>query len=96
MEDAGCGEGSIARAEALYAAGDKDNPYISQVMADSLGGQGIMSWVYGLHLLNNAIPCPTATADEAVETLLSLRLADGGINCRVTDEPEGEVDKNGK
>lgn len=27
---------------------------------------------------------------------LHLRLADGGINCRVTDEPEGEVDKNGK
>ena len=24
MEDAGCGEGSIARAEALYAAGDRE------------------------------------------------------------------------
>ncbi len=27
---------------------------------------------------------------------LHLRLADGGVNCRVADEPEGEVDKNGK
>ena len=26
---------------------------------------------------------------------LHLRLADGGVNCRVTEDPEDEVDKNG-
>lgn len=46
--------------------------------AETIGQQGIMSWVYGLHLLNNDAAAPGHTPDEAVAQLLSLQLPDGG------------------
>ena len=61
---------------ALSAAGSS-LPYIQDCLNDSIGQQGIMSWIYGLHVLNNGYTCNIST-DTAVDTLLSMQLPDGG------------------
>ncbi len=61
----------------LFALGS-DDPYIGESLADSVGKQGIMSWIYGLHLMNNGVACADCTAEDAVSKLLELQLADGG------------------
>lgn len=61
----------------LLALGS-DHPFIETTLADSIGQQGVMSWAWGLHLLNNGCESPVCTDDEAVKTLLSLRKEDGG------------------
>lgn len=66
---------------ALLASG-ADDPYIAEVMEDSIGQQGVMSWVYGLHLMTNGCESSTATVDSAIDMLLSLQLPDGGWALR--------------
>lgn len=61
----------------LLALGSED-AFITATLSDSIGKQGVMSWAWGLHLLNNGCVSPEYTADEIVKTLLSLRKADGG------------------
>ena len=62
---------------ALYAAGGPDD-VIAEWAANTVGGQGIMSYVFGIHLLRNGIPCG-ASLSQARGTLLSLQLSDGGF-----------------
>lgn len=61
----------------LLAIGSND-PYIAQTANDSIGQQGIMSWVFGLHLLQNGCASAGHTAKSVTEKLLSLQFADGG------------------
>lgn len=61
----------------LIAIGSSDS-YISSVLEDSIGNQGIMSWIYGLHMLNNGYTSTKTTTAQAKNTLLSLQLGDGG------------------
>ena len=63
---------------ALLACGDKSSGYIASTLADSFGKQGIMSWIFGLHLLNNGCLSLEYNADEIIDEILSLRLPDGG------------------
>ena len=65
---------------ALLAAGGS-NDFVEQTMQETIGAQGIMTWVYGLHLLNNGCT-GSVTAEQAVEELLRLQLADGGWALR--------------
>ncbi len=53
--------------------------YISQTLADSIGKFGIISWIFGLQLMNNGYSCKGYSQTEAVNKLLSLQLADGGF-----------------
>ena len=62
---------------ALCAAGS-DNSYITDILDSSIGGQGMMSWIYGLHVLNNGYTCSNFTADSVTDTILSMQYADGG------------------
>ncbi len=62
---------------AFVATGSADS-YISSVMEDSIGKQGVMSWVYGLHLLNNGYVSTSYTTASVKQKLLSLQLSDGG------------------
>lgn len=62
---------------ALIAAGAED-PWIAATAADSIGQQGVMSWIYGLQLLNRGVASPAYTADSAAQSLLALQLPDGG------------------
>lgn len=61
----------------LIAIGSADS-YISSTLEDSIGNQGIMSWIYGLHLLNNGYTSSKATVASAKQTILSMQLSDGG------------------
>ena len=58
----------------LAAGGDAT---VAETAQTSLGQQGIMSWIYGLHLLNNGCIGPMTPAEAAAQ-LVSLRLPDGG------------------
>ena len=71
---------------ALHATG-ADDDYMQAVMEDSIGQQGIMSWVFGLHLMHCGGTSQTFTEEQIVEQLLSLRLDDGGwaLNGTVSD-----------
>ena len=72
----------------LSAIGSTDE-YIYTTLNDSIGKQGIMSYVYGLHLLNNGYTSNTASKATVINTLLSLQLNDGGFALRGT---VGDVD----
>ena len=62
---------------ALIAAG-KDSPYITEALSTSVGEQGIMSYVFGLHILNNGFTAEGVTADSVAAEILSMQLSDGG------------------
>lgn len=59
-----------------YVDGNKS--YIDKTLTDdSIGGQGIMSYVFGLHLLNNGFT-GTVSADEIIDIIGSFQHEDGG------------------
>lgn len=59
-------------------AADSRNEYISSVLDDSVGEQGVMSFVFALHLLNNNCPSEKLSKEDVTNELLSLQLEDGG------------------
>lgn len=61
----------------LIASGS-NHDYIYKTLNDSIGKQGVMSWIYGLHLLNNGYPSEVYTLSDVKQKLLSLQLPDGG------------------
>ena len=61
---------------ALKAAGSSSD-YISRTASDSIGQLGIMSWDYGLHLLNNGVS-GSHSSEGVVNGILSMQLPDGG------------------
>lgn len=61
----------------LCAVGSTDE-YITTALDDSIGVQGIMSWIFGLHLMNNGVVSEKYLSSECVETILSLQHDDGG------------------
>lgn len=62
---------------ALCAAGSSDS-YIADILDDSIGANGIMSRIYGLHVLNNGYTCNNYTAESVADELLDLQYDDGG------------------
>lgn len=62
-----------------YIAIGSNNEYISTVLNDSIGKQGIMSYVYGLHLLNNGYKSNVENITSVKDKILSLQLSDGGF-----------------
>ena len=66
---------------ALAAIGS-GNAYISQTLSNSIGKQGVMSLVFGLHLLSNGYAAPSQTEETVVAQLLSLQREDGGWGVR--------------
>ncbi len=48
------------------------------MLEQSAGEQGIMSWIFALHLLNNGVPSQRFTAQDVAETLIARQCADGG------------------
>lgn len=51
--------------------------YIEGVMENTIGALGIMSWTFGLHLMNNGQTSPAHTQEQVIETILSLQQEDG-------------------
>lgn len=62
---------------ALIACGST-NTYIYNVLNNSIGKQGLMSWIFGLHLLNNGYTSNDYSLSTVKQKLLSLQLNDGG------------------
>ncbi len=61
----------------LIAVGSGDK-YIYETLNNSIGKQGVMSWIYGLHLLNNGYKSNDCSISAVKDKLLSLQLSDGG------------------
>lgn len=59
-----------------------DTSAANTILPDTLGKQGVMSWAFGLHLINNGAVCPDFSAEAVVRQLLDLRLKDGGWAVR--------------
>ena len=62
----------------LCALKQTDHPQVQSALEGAVGAQGVMSYIYGLHLLNNGLESPRFTAEEALSELLYMRKADGG------------------
>ncbi len=71
------------------AIGDKTNPYIDKALGNSIGEQGLMSLVFGLHLLNNGCRSEKYELQELTEEILSLQLPDGGWSIQGVN---GDID----
>lgn len=55
---------------------------VTDILDGAIGEQGIMSWVYGLHIINNGYGSSRFTTDEVIGTLLSMKTSDGGWAIR--------------
>lgn len=62
---------------ALLAA-DLDLAPVADEIDRTIGAQGIMSWVYGLHLIHNGYVSFSHTEEEIIDTILSFQISDGG------------------
>lgn len=60
-----------------FAAIGYDSNYIEEAAENSIGEQGLMSCVYGLHLINAGVSCPK-TAQEVISAIAREQLPDGG------------------
>jgi len=63
---------------ALVLLGEAEDSFVLSTANDAIGAQGIMSYVFGLHLLNNGVKSTLFTGEELVKTILSLQKEDGG------------------
>ena len=62
----------------LLSFSDGNREYIDRCMSDgTVGGQGIMSYVFGLHLINNGYT-GNISLDEILENIIKLCHEDGG------------------
>ena len=62
----------------LFACLGTEPEYIANVVDSAIGRLGVMSYAYGLHLLNNGYSSRTTTASAVVNTLLEMQREDGG------------------
>ena len=66
------------RVALLFAAVGAEPDYIAQVTDNAIGKLGVMSYVYGLHLLNNGYRSSVTDAQTVVAELLDRQMEDGG------------------
>lgn len=57
-----------------------ESDFVESTRNDSLGGLGVMSYIFGLHLANNGFAPDGVTKDEIIDSLLTLRRTDGGFS----------------
>lgn len=61
----------------MLACADIAPDICETILNECIGKQGIMSWIFGLHLLNNGVSADVSI-ETAVNELLSRQCADGG------------------
>ena len=71
----------------LSCFGDKNKDFITGVLNNDIGELGIMSYIYGLHILNNGYISTKFTSSQIIDYLLGERNNDGGwaINSEYSD-----------
>lgn len=62
----------------LVACGKPEHPFVISAADETIGKQGVMSWIFGLHILNNGVRSSSHTVDSVIAKLLELQLDDGG------------------
>lgn len=62
----------------LTFCGRKSLEYVSDTPDETVGKQGIMSLIFGLHLQNNGVVSEEYGERGIIDTILNLRLSDGG------------------
>lgn len=77
-------EGSISPASGekyalAFLAANVESSYIKYAADNFIGKGGIMSLIFGLHLINNGIESSLYTKEELISEILSLLLSDGGF-----------------
>lgn len=78
---ADCERSAVSRERLALSllAGSAELPAVcAELLDNSAGQQGIMSWVFALHLLNNGVPSQKYTVESVSDVLLSLQCGDGG------------------
>lgn len=70
-----------------FIAGGCEHPFIDLTLDNSPGEQGIMSYIYGLHIINNGYTSEKNTAKRLIDELIALINPDGGwsINGEISD-----------
>jgi len=75
----------------LLASGS-DSPYIAETADSAIGGMGVMSYVFGLHLLNNGVASANWTTQSVIAALLELAHEDGGWSIRADASLASDID----
>ncbi len=70
-------EGELAALSFIFMD-HKEEDFVHEAVDSSVGEYGLMSWIYGLHLLNNGALSDNYKTGDVIHTLLSLRKDDGG------------------
>ena len=63
---------------ALIFAGRGEDEEISRIAGETIGAQGIISYIFGLHLITNGAQPENHNAESVISEILALQLADGG------------------
>ena len=71
------------------AVSKNDSQYIADNLDASIGKQGIMSIIFGLHALNNGIVSENHTVTSLTDEILSKQLEDGGFGI---NGKNGDID----
>ncbi len=69
---------SLQKYALVLALLGSESAFLNTVADDTIGTQGVMSYVFGLHLLNNGVKSSNHTAQSVMQNLLDLQLDDGG------------------
>ncbi len=62
----------------LAFAGYSDDDFVTETIDETIGKGGIMSYVFGLHLLSSGVSSEYHSTDTVIAEILSRRLPDGG------------------
>lgn len=79
LAQGGAASASTRQKYALCMLASGGQTGVAETVETTVGQQGIMSWIYGLHLLNNSCTGSTLSPGEAAARLTALQLPDGGF-----------------
>ncbi len=71
-----------------FLAANCECDYIDKVLKESVGSGGIMSYIFGLHLLNNGLVSPGHSKESVVAELLAAQHGDGGYGLAEASDPD--------
>ena len=83
---------SLRIALAMVSVGARDDSFVLETVENCVGKQGIMSLVFGLHLVCNGAESESVAAETIVSDILSLQGEDGGWSL---DGKASDVDITG-
>jgi len=64
----------------LMMCGRADNPFVQNTVEKTIGGQGVMSLIFGLHLIANGVTSSKYDVDSLISELSAFQLDDGGFS----------------